>query len=98
MGNRSNATVKRSAKGGADTRKRNLRSKSYKRRPSGISWAERFRRTLGERALRLNELLVQCRQSGIDPEEHPEVVRIRHELASDYDKITDLLANEGEGD
>jgi hypothetical protein len=31
----------------------------------------------------LNELLEQCRQSGIDPEEHPEVVRIRDELATD---------------
>jgi hypothetical protein len=31
----------------------------------------------------LNELLEQCRQSGIDPEEHPEVVRIRDKLATD---------------
>jgi hypothetical protein len=95
MANRSGAVVKRSAKSGANTRKRNFGGKSRRSSTRGGSFAEEFRR-IRERALRLNELLVQCRQSGTDPEEHPEVVNIRHELATHYDKFIDILANEAD--
>jgi hypothetical protein len=45
--------------------------------------ARRFRR-LRQRALRLNELVERCRQSGQDPAQDPEVTAIRQELAADY--------------
>ena len=46
---------------------------------------------LRERALKLNRLLMLCDRLRVDPQEQPEVMRLRRELASHYDCIMDVL-------